>query len=622
MKKAQIAIFVIIGIMIISVVSLILYLQTSSLVPLRLRPVESFFLGCVNDRALEGATILGEQGGYIDMPNFEAGSSEYPFTSQLNFFGSILPYWSYISGNGIYKQQVPSLSMLEQQLASYMSKNINSCDFSNFEKEGYVIEKSEKVPAITTRISENEITTAADWPLTISFGGISKRVETHNTKVSSSLGKLYSLAKKIYDNEQSSLFLENYTLDVITLYVPTTKVEISCAPKVWSEQQVILDLKNALAANIASIKLKGNYYRLTKEENKYFEQDLGTPVKNQVFLLYSAQFPANIKVWPSKDGIMRADPVGLQEGLGILGFCYVPYHFVYTVEYPVLVQLYDEYSNIFQFPMLVVIDRNKPRGAVIAEQPETLEAELCKNKLEEVTVTTQDSSLKPTEASISFKCLDTICRIGETKFQQDEATLTALFPQCVNGFIVANKEGYAPAKLQVSTNEPAIVNVIMQPFYNVNLQLLKDSMPLSQNETAFVSFVSPDYGTSIYWPEQKSVKLVEGTYNVTAQFFRQGSITIGEEKTTKCTKVPAAGIIGVLGFEREECFDIILPAQTLTSLPGGGGNAGLSVSEEDLKFSKSLSISIPQQKIPGSVSELQDVFNLISTEKLKILFER
>ena len=37
-----------------------------------------------------------------------------------------------------------------------------------------------------------------------------------------------------------------------------------------------------------------------------------------------------------------AEPVGNQEGMGMLGFCYVAYHFVYDLAYPVLVQVYYE----------------------------------------------------------------------------------------------------------------------------------------------------------------------------------------------------------------------------------------------------------------------------------------
>jgi len=58
-----------------------------------------------------------------------------------------------------------------------------------------------------------------------------------------------------------------------------------------------------------------------------------------------------------------ANPVGNQPGLGVLCFCYVPYHFVYNIGYPVLIQVYSG-EEIFQFPVAVVVKGNKPREAL------------------------------------------------------------------------------------------------------------------------------------------------------------------------------------------------------------------------------------------------------------------
>ncbi len=148
---------------------------------------------------------------------------------------------------------------------------------------------------------------------------------------------------------------------------------------------------------------------------------------------------------------MRAEPIGLQEGLGILGFCYVQYHFVYDLYYPVLVQIYDG-RELFQFPLVVVIDKNKPRegeeGAIGLANPVP---ELCQNMNQEIRIETYNNNLEPVESVIRFKCLDTSCYIGSTVNDRNGAVLETKIPSCINGFIYASSEGYTESKYQVKS---------------------------------------------------------------------------------------------------------------------------------------------------------------------------
>src|SRR3989338_10555856 len=144
---------------------------------------------------------------------------------------------------------------------------------------------------------------------------------------------------------------------------------------------------NALEANIPAIKIKGDYYKLNEKENKYFIQDIGENVDFNVNFMYSKHWPLKLEIWPSEEGLLKAEPVGLQEGMGMLGFCYTPYHFVYDFAYPVLIQLYSG-SEIFQFPVVVFIEKNQPRESLDAESVPNVVPELCQNKISEQTVNT------------------------------------------------------------------------------------------------------------------------------------------------------------------------------------------------------------------------------------------
>jgi hypothetical protein len=614
-KRGQITLFVIIAILIIAGVSLTLYLARPAGIPSKLVPAENKILECVADVVNEGADVLGSQGGYIETPEFEPGSDYSPFGNQMDFFGSMMPFWIYKSGNGIYKEQVPSLTSMASQLESYVNEHIAECDLSGLEEQGYSVEKTGEAKTKVI-IRENEIYAELNWPVTISFEGTAQRITAHKTNVKNNLGSMFSTAKKIYDSEKNSLFLEDYAIDVLVLYAPGTDVDLSCAPKIWSKQQVSAAIREALKANMQTIKFSGDYYKLAKAENKYFVYNLGEKVNNQVNVVYDSTFPTKIEISPSDGDMMRADPVGNQEGLGLLGFCYVPYHFVYSVMFPVIIQVFDENYKMFQFPMTAEIRNNLPRNAAVESQPPELENNICRYSPQLAAVSTRNEDGDPVEADIKFKCDGTVCNIGKTKLEEGEAVLESGFPQCANGFVIAKAEGYAPTKLQFSTNEETGADIILRPLYNLSLKIYQGNSELSSDESAIIAFSSEESAKNVFFPLQKNVELEEDFYTVSVYLFKEGKITLSAQTSTQCVNAPQSGILGMLGFQTKQCYDMNIPEQTVTKIISGGGNAEWIAS---LREKDSISIYIPDQKLPSNVIELQEAYSVIEANQLEII---
>lgn len=611
-KKAQIAFFVILSVMIVAGIAIIFYLKYVAPIPSKLQPVEDYYLECIGDITYEGAAILGEQGGYIELPSLELGSGYMPSGSQLNFFGSVIPHWFYVSGNNIQKTQIPTLKGMEEQLADYVSDNMDECSFEGFSDYEVSFDRS---PQVKAKISDSEITTDVYYPMTIKYGDITKTITKHSVISRNRLGNLFNLAKEIFDTEQSNLFLEQYTIDTIALNAPTTGTELTCSPKIWIAENISSNIKDALQRNIMTLKVKGNYYTLAEKQNAYFVYDLGKDVNEQVGFFYSPKFPTKIEISPEENGLMKAMPVGMQENLGILGLCYVPYHFVYSVSYPVLVQIMDE-NELFQFSTVVIIDKNMPRNAEIEEQPfEEFEQKLCmdERKIETVSVSTHDINQNPVESEISFKCMNAVCGIGST----ENGELTGKFPQCTNGFVIASAENYAPAKQQISTNGPASIDFTLNRFYELDVDL-GGIEELNEDEKVFISFSSDDYSTSLIYPGQDTVKLADGVYDVKATLFRQGSIKFEGATKEECIKVPASGIAGIFGVEKEECYDIELPEQNIPEVIAGGGKTKSAISESELESSKSIEIIIPEFNAPSDISELQSIYALVETSDIEV----
>jgi len=605
-KKGQLSVFIIIAIIIVASVSLYFLLRgkaVSQEIPKEFMPVESYFLSCIEERAEEGIEILESRGGYIYLPGFEPGSEYMPTSNQLNFLGTSVPYWYYLSGNNLVKEQVPLKTEMERQLENYIEENLD-CSFEDFEEKGFEIELSEIEADV--KISDVKVDVSVKADLDIKFGEQEAVINKHFKEIDSKLGRFYSEARKIYDYEKEEAFLENYAIDILRLYAPVDGVEISCSPKIWMKNEVDNTLKEALEANIQAIRFSSG--------EGYFNQKL--QVGGNVRILYDRDWPTKIEIWNSNNDVLMAEPVGNQPGMGILGFCYVSYHFVYDVAFPVMIQLYDE-NEFFQFPVVVIIDKNKAREALPQTTIFNVEPELCKYPNTEISVYTYNNNLEPVEASISFECLGQSCDIGKTKIEGEDAVLTGKFPSCLNGYIIARADGYADKKYLISTNKKSVANIVLDRVYDLDLELRVNNQ--ETDNMAIISFVSGESVQSVAWPEQKEVKLSEGLYNISVYVYREGSLNLPEMKKTICNEVPSSGLAGLFGMTEEKCIDIDIPAQKIENVISGGGKSEEYIVESQLEKGK-IVVSVNSLPVPTTIEQLQDNYNLIEFKPVYLEF--
>ncbi len=611
-KKAQVTVFIIIAVILVAAVALFFVLKGRIVIgpsiPASIQPVYNTFLSCVEQDALIGIDVLESQAGYIELPDFEPGSAYMPFSNQLDFLGNPIPYWYYVSGNNIQKEQVPSKNLMQEQLGNYIENEIRNCVFENYYNQGFEITQGS--PKASVSINDNEVSVDLDMSLSISKGEDSSIIKNHKLSVKSELGKLYNNAKKVYANEQSNLFLENYAVDTLRLYAPVDGVELTCSPKTWIADNVFDDLQNAIEANTLSLKVKG-------EKNDYFVVDAGTDSDVEVRFLNSKNWANGFEINPSEGAVMIAKPIGNQPGLGILGFCYAPYHFVYNVRYPVLVQVYTDVSGeIFQFSMAVVLQGNKPRKSLDVSGSEVSAPELCQYKDTEIQVNVYDTKLNSVDADISYECFSEFCEIGKTT----NGILRDNFPQCINGFIIARSNGFEEAKYLFSTNtEERSADIIMDKLYKLDVEMKLDGK--SYEREAIISFISEKSSKTIVYPEQKKLELSEGQYEIQVYVYRNSSIKIVETVQEQCTKVPKSGLGGILGMTEEKCFNIVIPEQIIGNVLAGGGSENYYMLESDLENSKTIEINAQSLSIPKTIEELQSNYILFEDNGLDIILK-
>jgi len=606
-KRGQVSIFVLLAILIVAVILIYFAVRpTSKLpkIPSEFEPVYGSFLECVEEATWKGINLLESQAGYIELPEFEPGSEQFPFSSHLDFVGVQVPYWRYVSANGLEKERVPSLEYMETQLEDFIESEISDCSFESFYDEGFGIIIDSR-PEAKVKIKPEEVDVELHANLTLSKGGSSYFVNMHHLEIPSVLGSLYNSAKKIYNYEKESLFLENRTIDVLRLYAPVDGFEISCSPLTWNADEIFDELENALEANILALRTNG-------PKNDYFNVEL--PVSEQVKFLNFKNWPRSFEVSPADGKVLLAEPIGNQPGLGILGFCYVPYHFVYSLRYPVLIQI-SKSGETFQFPVAIIIEKNVPRGIGVLGEAVNLErTDLCKNKNTRIRVELYDNALNPVKGEIFYKCLGSECYIGETG---DNGVLEADFPQCVNGQVIVKAENYKDAKKVFSTVNPGTVQMILDKEYLIEVELVIDGR-VYDGEDAIINFISEDGSQVLVYPKEKYVKLGEGEYNISVLVYGEGNFKLGETTFQHCIDVPTS-FFSIK--TKERCFDVVAPEQEISKVLIAGGNAEKYFLESSLRGAEKLKISLKSLPTPESLEDLQENYMLVRDKKLELSLE-
>lgn len=628
-KKGQITIFVIIALVIVAGIAGYFILKDRigiSKVPAEFQGVYDYYLSCIESETEDGLSLLGTQGGYIELPEFEPGSEYAPFSSQLDFLGFGVPYWYYVSQNGLIKEQMPSLSDMQNDLDSYLEEKILECDFSDFRREGYDITLG-STTRVNSKINEQTVDVNVAQSLSISKGGGEDQrnviVTNHNLETSSKLGKFYDIAKEIYTRQAEEMILENYAFDILNLYAPVSGTEISCSPLIWNPYNVVDDLQKGLNANLQMIRVQGEYYD-SNEVNDYYIIDAGLNLKDeQVNFMYNPEWPSRFEIWPTKNNLMISESVGPSQGLSVAGFCYVSYKYIYDMYFPVLIQIgsLEDPESIFQFPVAVVISKNQLREALNVEPIyEEDELNICDNSNVDVSIYTYNVNLDPVEANVSYQCFTDVCYLGQTVDENGEARLDTKVPACSNGIITANAENYKETTYSFSSNQESIADVVMDKAYELQLEVYVDGK-ITNNLAVLTITENSEEQTGIEtlaYPQSRSLKLSEGDYTFDLKVFTNKQLTLPESSEQKCVEVPRSGVLGVFGLKEDKCYDYVIPSQTLSTLLYAGGTQDYYITPSELNEAKKLRVYATSIDIPTKIEDLQKTYDLIDVKNLEI----
>lgn len=385
--KAQITIFIIIGILILFAFAGTLYFTKTTVkepftaegepvitaVPQTFQPIQAYTENCLYQQGKKGLLVLGQQGGYIYPDLVGKYSSSDPTEADgLDLEPIKVPYWHYNPNKNndkvvTYASKMPKLyakddseMSLEIQLSRFVKEKIDGCllDYSAFKNQGFSFDLPE-TKEVEVKIGEETVNFWLKMPVKAKKGQAEQSMDSFYVKIPLSLKHYFEVANQIKEAEQNQHFLETQGLELISVYSkknmkyfpPTSDVSYELfSPYYWNEGDLKDKFVQLLSSYVPMLHYLGSsnfYYHIFPDNNRLAQK----VSDNMVLPLLGAEdlevrfdyfgwepyFKTN-----SENGIIK--PEHLFVNYEILAFGTQRYETHYDASYPVLVAIKDKYA--------------------------------------------------------------------------------------------------------------------------------------------------------------------------------------------------------------------------------------------------------------------------------------
>jgi len=222
MKKGQITLFMILGLVIVIIIGLFFFLksdiiksalekgvQTGIIIPQKIKSIYGFVEECITSTSNDALERIGKQGGYI-IPTKDSTSLGIPY---------------YINHN---KTNIPSKEKIEKEIEKYINNQLPFCtknfvDFPEFSVKQGEIESN-------TKIKENEVTINIKYPLEIEVEDKNYNLEKFKEiSMPIRLGAIYNTAVEIVKEELKNF--ESVCLSCLTALGIENNLHIDIYPQ-------------------------------------------------------------------------------------------------------------------------------------------------------------------------------------------------------------------------------------------------------------------------------------------------------------------------------------------------------------------------------------------------------
>ncbi len=535
-RKAQITVFIIIGIIILFSVGIYSYLRVQGVSPVDMfqpksPPVVAFVEACLEQTAEDAIKAMGDQGGYIVLPppialNPARHVSLVPGVG--GEFAPKVPYW-YFEG----RTEIPGIEYMEYEVEMYINDNLGYC-LNGFEQMGdeYVVTELSNYSADVV-FADRETIVGLDYGIEIRPRGKDEVTERERflVRMDVKVKRMWELAKEVLEAENMQTFYENMTINLMASHpsdqIPFTGMTFHCGRMTWLLSDIKERLIDALVPAVAAIRFRntdhppfmgkdGDYqwseddYQVVHDAVQEYKnrrtlgakrsadgEILSVPPLNlpkdipedsydyfqyyfrftdddyqdfTVVSTFKEDWGMNLVATPNQYGVLKSGVQDLKSR--IMSFlCLNTYHFVYDLNYPVMVSINDpdalhRSGYVFRFAFPVQIFHNQPDRSLLPTrivEPAVYDMDFCEFQSPEVhTIIARDrvTNAEISHVNLTFRCLREQCVLGETRTNNRHLQWAGNFPDgCGGAIIVADKPGYLMEEKQYDGTEPFYIDM-------------------------------------------------------------------------------------------------------------------------------------------------------------------
>ncbi len=290
-KRGQITLFVILGIIALLMASIGFWFYEQRMtvqqrnIPTDINQIVTFVEDCLQEYGTKAVRILGQQGGYIQLPR-NIDQNPWAYIEKLKDSGIKEPFW-YYKGENLYPENV---HVLEKQINEYITANLHNCikNFSAFTDKFDIKEISNQQGAVTnnlkstnikttTELTNNDVVIKLSYPLQIKNKGVDSITEFSEfiVHIPAKVKKAYELAVQVMDKENQDKFLEEAVIDlmVVDKKIPFSDLAFKCGKFSWNldgAESISENLKETLFWNMPRIRIKDTNHAPFKADLKEY----------------------------------------------------------------------------------------------------------------------------------------------------------------------------------------------------------------------------------------------------------------------------------------------------------------------------------------------------------------
>ena len=546
-KRGQITVFIVIGIIVLLLIAIVFFfrgeqagLQPKKPIEQKLGPVEQYIQSCVESISTDAVEQMGQKGGYVYTPTeLENYVEAHIIEDRLGLLK--VPMWYYKD-----KTYMPSIDEMQYQISLYLNNSIKKClaDFEPLKNEYQISETGN--PVFTVTIADEDVVIETEYPLDVTLKARNEqyKVNKFSTLIPVRLKRVYSLAKAIFESENSNNFLENLTLQLMTMNpaIPFTGMEFRCGNRIWSVIGIENEVKEEIATNIQRIRFKNtNYIPFLEPESEYKKfiglkldpqtgEILNLPKRDPPVDLYEyahfffdvtpddykdltvdtifyREWPLALAAIPSEAGLLRSEELGNIELLKFL--CIEMWHFIYDLSYNVEFAVRDDqsfggkgYTFKFATPVIIKHDRamKLPLSARAFISP-AISSGICANAGTgpmEIRAYDKVTREELSGVNITYKCLNQVCNLGKTRADFGVNRLRTSLPAgCGNPQIIAEADSYIAGQTYAPQTGKVEIPMVPLKKYSFNvmkiLSINKEETALLPDEVVLITLKNKDY---------------------------------------------------------------------------------------------------------------------------------